>query len=91
MTAEQKYSKAIAIAESVTETATGIVRELKKLPKGKHKRNVFIKTYNRRPGNKRKRAIVMMNSSMSAMMGAMQVAMIMQTPIPKLKPGGIAI
>lgn len=62
---------------------------INELPRtGKRNRNIFRKTYNRRPGNKQKRAFVMAKMGLSAVMGASQVHLITSQPIPKYYPEG---
>lgn len=83
-----KIEKQLAIIEAVMHTANMVIDQVKKLPKGKHRKNVFIKSYNRRPGNKRKRARIISGIAMSQYMGAAQIIRIASTPTPKYKSGG---
>ncbi len=50
---------------------------------GKKKRNVFIKKYNRRPMNKRKRNLIFAKAAMQQAISAMQISKIIQQPILK--------
>jgi hypothetical protein len=82
--------KQLTLAYSVLKTAGSLVELVKKLPiTGKVKRNVFIKSYNRRPMNKQKRRLVLSQMAFSAFMGAIDIASIQSKPIPKFKAGGI--
>ena len=79
-----KDEKRIAIIENVFATVEGITSALKDMPRtGKQGRNIFIKTYNRKPGNKRKRAIVVARTALAAAFGAMHALAIVSTPTPK--------
>ena len=49
-----KRVKLEAIANNIKEAANSIAEALKELPKGKAYKNVFVKTYNRRPMLKQK-------------------------------------
>lgn len=74
------------IINTVVDSASHTINLVKQLPKdGKH--NPFIKKYNRRPGNKQKRALVMAQMVIAARMAEAQVKMIQASPIPKFKHG----
>jgi len=49
----------------------------------KQGRNIFIKTYKRRPQNKKKRAAVMAKIAVATAVGAMNTMRIISQPIPK--------
>ncbi len=83
----QALLKRIEIAQAVMHGATSVADYAKQLPKGEHHKNVFVKTYNRRPMNKGKRAKAMMGMAMSCAISAMRVATIMQQPIPRFIKG----
>src|SRR5436190_11654809 len=78
--------KHFMLAQTLINTALSVIDFVKMLPKtGKHKRNIFIKTYNRRPMNKKKRAVIMAQIAMATATGAINVAITMQHPLPKQK------
>lgn len=79
-----RKSKAIAIFNSVVTTAESITTALKHMPRtGKRNRNIFIKTYNRRPKNKFKRDGVLTSTQAVAIIGACQLCIIMSQPVRK--------
>lgn len=80
-------SKQLEIAQQVMNTATVITDLAKQLPKTGKRRNIFIKTYNRRPQNKKKRGAIIAQMALTSVMGAMQVARIASQPIPKFAKG----
>lgn len=75
------FAKHLRIMGEVVWAAQKIAKLFKTLPKGKHG-NIFIKSYNRRPRNKQKRAIVIMQSTVQSAMTAAQVATIASQPLP---------
>lgn len=80
--------KAIVLLESVLNTAEMINRAVKMLPRTqKHGRNIFTKTYNRRPMNKQKRALGFMHIGIAAALGTVRAISIASMPIPKYLPG----
>lgn len=78
----EKSEKAVRVLNVITGAAANNLKLLKLLPKS-GKINPFIKTYNRRPRNKQKRALVFAQLAMQNAMSAMSIAMILQTPNPK--------
>lgn len=77
-------NKAFEVVSCVTNTAHSISNEAAKLPKTKkHHRNVFIKQYNRRPMNKKKNAVGILNIALIAMSGIINIATIQSQPISK--------
>lgn len=87
MNEDYKTQRAIEIAETATHTASSIAKSLRQLPKTGKRRNIFSKTYNRRPMKKIKTAAVMLNTAFAAFMGAAQISRIIETPIPKFPQG----
>lgn len=76
--------KRLEVLLTVIDAADSICKQLKQLPRtGKKRRNIFIKSYNRRPNNKRKRAAGYMGIMMTSIISAMQVKQILQQPIRK--------
>lgn len=67
----------------VKNTAEAVAKHLKDMPKTGKRRNIFIKTYNRRPQSRKKANNVLALVSMTQMMGAAQLMSIMSQPIPK--------
>lgn len=79
-----KIEKSLAIAARAMSAAETITDVLKGMPKtGKQGRNIFIKTYNRRPGNKRKRALILARAGIHSMFASLEIARIISMPIPK--------
>lgn len=77
-------NKSASILESVIRTANAINEASKELPQtGKIGRNIFIKSYNRRPRNKQKRAAGMAKIIISAAIGVAQIHLIQSAPVPK--------
>jgi hypothetical protein len=85
---QHQTEKGLAIIRNAVETEKGITHSLKQLPQTGKKRNVFIKNYNRRPLNKRKRKQVMALVAFKIMMSAVTHATILSTPIPRYIKGG---
>lgn len=81
------FEKSAAIAQTVIETAGIVTNQLKNLPVPKRKRNVFVKSYSRRPMNRNKTASTILQISCTLQMSAFHMAIIQATPIPKYKPG----
>ena len=80
--------KALELVKSIQVTASSVVNIARQLPKtGKKHRNIFIKVYNRKPGNKKKRAAGMLNMAISSVMGAASIARIVSQPMPKYPRG----
>lgn len=76
--------KKLAIMQLTVQTAANITNTLKDMPHtGKKGRNVFVKAYNRRPQNKKKRAMVMIRVALSACFGVASLYRIIKTPIPR--------
>lgn len=80
--------KKLAMFEVVSHTANGITTIFKTMPRtGKKRRNIFVKSYNRRPQNKKKRALIMAQAAMTAVLGAMQLHAVMVRPIQRYQKG----
>lgn len=83
-----KLEKAKAIAASVMATASAITGIARKLPKtNKANRNIFIKTYNRRPGNKITRKMLYAQIALTLYMSRAQIQAVISQPIPKYPRG----
>lgn len=79
--------KKMLMVEHVNNTALGMADILKSMPNtGKH-RNVFIKSYNRRPRTKQRRNLGMIKLQMYVVSRAIGLAIIIQQPIPKYATG----
>lgn len=78
--------KAVRVLNVIVGAADNNIKLLKLLPKS-GKRNPFIKTYNRRPKNKQKRALIFTQLVMQNVFAAMSIAMIQQTPTPNYARG----
>lgn len=86
---EAIQQKRLAIFESVVNTATAVSGFAKQLPNTGKRRNIFVKSYNRRPNNKRKRALLLAQIAWSAHMGAVQIAIVASQPILKYVKEGV--
>lgn len=75
--------KKLAIAESIIITSAKIIKSANELPK--KNKYFFTRKYIRGLSrqNKKKKAVVLFNLSFSSLMGAVDVARIFSTPIPK--------
>lgn len=82
-----KKEKAFAMADAVIGAATEIASISKLLPKSKLRKNVFLKSYNRRPGNKKKTAIALAKVYMAARLTRLQLLQIISQPNPRFNPG----
>lgn len=86
-----KLEKQKAIAISILQNAQTVISAIKEMPKtGKRGRNIFIKTYNRRPDNKRKRRKIIARVAISTAISAMQIRAIASTPRRRYQADGIA-
>lgn len=73
-----------AIIDAIINAALAVTEQVRQLPNtGKRNRNIFRKAYNRRPMNKQKRAVCFANLAVTSVFGAVQIARIVATPIPK--------
>jgi hypothetical protein len=82
-------NKQLEIFQNTIHTANNVSDALKQMPKtGKRGRNIFLKSYNRRPMNKKKRAQAMFNVAWHVYFGAIQNAIIISTPMLKYPKGG---
>ena len=81
--------KQLAIAQSTFDTAMQIKESINGLPK--RNKYWFKKSYRRGLSrqNKKKMNIALAHMAIQAAMGAMQIRMIIATPIPKFKTGGL--
>lgn len=87
---DARAAKTKQMFEVTAHTAWNINKVLKDMPRtGKKRRNIFIKSYKRRPQNKKKRALVLARVAMTTFFGSMQMLTVMQTPIPKYKKGTV--
>lgn len=84
---KSNFQKSAAIAQTIIETADIITHQLKNLPVPKRKKNVFVKSYSRRPMNRNKTAHTLLGISCTLQVSAFHMAIIQSTPIPKYKPG----
>lgn len=76
------------MAEVVINAAIHVVNSVREMPQtGKHKRNIFIKTYNRRPRNKQKRAMAFANIAIHMAISRQQLLRINSQPIAKYLEG----
>lgn len=80
-----KESQIIECAAGTTNTLIGYAKQIPNT--GKRDRNIFIKSYNRRPGNKMKALKATLAMVSTTFMGAIQLAMIAAQPLPKYKQG----
>lgn len=81
---ESDRLKRLEILLTVIDAADSICKQLKQIPRtDKKRRNIFIKSYNRRPNNKRKRAASYIGIMMTSIISATQVKQILQQPIRK--------
>jgi hypothetical protein len=87
MTPQQRMERQLAIAEAITSTARVLGEHALNLPRKGKKRNIFIKSYNRRPNSKKKSAVIVTKMIANIYFGALDVLRIQQTPIPKFKNG----
>lgn len=87
MTPQQRMERSLAIAEAITSTARVISQHALNLPRTGKKRNVFIKSYNRRPNNKKRSAIIVAKMIATTYFGALDILKIQSMPIPKFKNG----
>ena len=79
-------NKQIAIVESMINSVAIISAQIKRIPKtDKRMRNIFVKSYNRRPMNKQKRANAIACITIQSAISAAQISTIISTPneIPK--------
>jgi len=86
-----KSLKIAALFENTVELAKAISSMMRQLPKVKARRNVFIKTYHRRPMNKGKKAKVMCQIDTQVVYTSIQNRMILSQPIPKFAKGTIEL
>jgi len=86
---DHKLNKSIAIINAIKEAADTITRHAKDLPKDKFHKNVFIKSYNRRPRNQQKRARAINGMAIAKAKGISQIRIITTQPLPKFKGGGV--
>lgn len=85
-------SKFAEIAVTVSELARHISGIMAEMPKtGKAGRNIFIKSYNRRPRNKQKRNKIIVQAAIRSAIGASQIAVIQSQPTPRFPSGTPAI
>ena len=82
-------SKQAAIAEVVMNQAQVIINISKTLPNTSKRRNIFKKTYDRRPNNKSKRALAFVQMAITSAMSAAQIGIIAGQRTPKFKSGTI--
>ena len=83
------FDKKVAIIENIVHAASKNIELLKELPKTGKMRNIFIKSYNRRPQSKKKRGLVLMKIATNSYFSAIRQAVIISQPIPKYKKGGL--
>lgn len=74
--------------EAVTNTAASIQQAVKQLPASGKRRNIFLKSYNRRPNGKAKRAKIYLDILHLTLMGKARLQMIAAQLIPKYEIGG---
>jgi len=80
-------SKALEIVVNTINIGKAIAAIAKQFPKGKHRKNVFIKEYNRRPRNKAKRASLIRQAAITAAICSIQNRVILSQPIPSYIKG----
>lgn len=81
-------NKELSIASTVVDSAHRTIELLKQIPKtGKAGRNIFIKSYNRRPQNKKKTRLLMFKVALNTFMTANQILIIQATPMPRYPNG----
>lgn len=77
-------AKRLRVFNTVANTSFQVIAIMKGYPRtGKRNRNILRKTYNRRPMNKRKRAMCTVNLGLATLMGVFQIAKEVSQPIPK--------
>lgn len=76
-------SKQAKVLTTVLNTCSSVVNAMNSMPDTSKKRNIFIKSYNRRPQNKKKRRMAIFEVAMSSYIGATQIAITASQPIPK--------
>lgn len=82
-----KAKKALALAETIIAGAEFISGQIQQLPKSKHRRNIFLKSYHRRPMAKKRTARIMANIAIGSAITATQAEIITSQPIPRFKKG----
>lgn len=76
------------IAETILNSAEILVAQAKRLPNtSKHRRNIFTKSYNRRPQNKQKRLVIMAQMCIDASITSVEILRMTQTPATKFLNG----
>jgi len=88
--------KQMAIANAIIDAAMSVVsfaKDISKLTPTNKRRNVFVKSYNRRPANKKKRAVLTAQSAINVAMASDRIRAMLSQPQPKKEflSGGIAV
>lgn len=84
--AKHKKEKSLAINEIIVNLAKTVVNITKTLPKD-GKRNPFVKSYNRRPRNKKKRLLATAQVAINTRLAQSQAYIVASQPIPKFQKG----
>lgn len=87
---EFKEQKILAIAGVISGLSGSLINAAKDLPKN-GKRNPFRKTYNRRPGNKKKKALFMCQAILITRMAIIDMMRIQAQPFPRFRSGGAMV
>lgn len=85
---EMMKQNRLSMANVVIDAALNTITLCKQLPRN-GKRNPFNKSYNRRPRNKQRRALVMAQIAISARLARTQLEIISSQPLPKYPKGAL--
>lgn len=78
-----QLQKSIRIRDAIIDCAMHTIEIVKQYPQSKYKKNIFVKSYHRRPNTKGKTAALNLRMGLGLMMCRSKIFTIMSQPLPR--------